>query len=167
MRAGAFSLVELVIVIVIIAVIAAIAVPRVTTASRRARENTLEATTATIQQAMELYKVDHGKYPGYDPASGAANHTNFSLQLTLYSDGNGNTQTTFGAPFLYGPYLRAPFPMNPINGLNSVFVKPTPSAPALPQGVGWIAVLSTGDFEPGAPETTLEGNEGEGFPGRP
>ncbi len=156
MRARAFSLVEMVIVVVIIGVVAAIAVPRVTTASRQAKVNALEATMATVRQAMELYYADHGRYPGYNPGTGAPLNANFPLQLTLYTDEAGNTSTTFGTPFVYGPYLRAPFPANPINGLDNVFVKATPASPTLIGGTGWLAVLSTGDFEPNVSTAELE-----------
>lgn len=156
MRARAFSLVELVIVVVIIGVVAAIAVPRVTTASRRAKANALEATMASVRQAMELYYADHRKYPGYNPSTGAPVNANFPLQLTRYTDEAGNTSTTFGAPFIYGPYLREPFPANPINGLSNVYVKATPASPSLIGGTGWLAVLSTGDFHPNVSAQDLE-----------
>jgi general secretion pathway protein G len=156
MRARAFSLVEMVIVVVIVGVVAAIAVPRVTTASRQAKVNALEATMANIRQAMELYYADHGRYPGYNPGTGAPLNANFPLQLTLYTDEAGNTSTTFGTPFIYGPYLREPFPANPINGLSNVYVKATPASPSLIGGTGWLAVLSTGDFEPNVSTAELE-----------
>ncbi len=156
MRARAFSLVEMVIVIVIIGVVAAIAVPRVTTASRQAKVNALEATMATVDQAMELYYADHGKYPGYNPGTGTPDSANFPLQLTRYTDEAGNTSTTFGTPFVYGPYLREPFPTNPVNGLNNVSVRATPASPTLLGGSGWLAVLSTGDFEPNLTTAELE-----------
>ncbi|MDO8631264.1 MAG: hypothetical protein Q7R41_12300, partial [Phycisphaerales bacterium] len=57
----------------------------------------------------------------------------------------------------YGPYLRAPFPVNPANKLRTVRVKSDPTSPDPADGsVGWVAVLSTGDFGVSATDVQLD-----------
>lgn len=145
-RAG-FSLVELVIVVTIIGTIAAIAVPRVSNATSRASANALEATLGNVRKAIDCYYAEHSRYPGYTPGTGAPDGDAFIKQLTQYSDVKGNTNTTYGTPFFYGPYLRPPFPKNPTNEFDTVFVKASPADASPAAGtVGWVAVLSHGYF---------------------
>ena len=110
----------------------------------------------TVQGAIGLYYAEHGKYPGYDPGSGAPDDAGFTKQLLLYSDRAGKTQATFGSPFIYGPYLRPPFPENPINKLNTVKVIATPAGAFSVGASGWVAVLSNGDFRINTSEAELE-----------
>ncbi|MEK7731059.1 MAG: hypothetical protein AAB363_04305, partial [Planctomycetota bacterium] len=61
------------------------------------------------------------------------------------------------APYVYGPYLRAPFPANLANNLATVHVKNTRSDPSPADGtVGWVAVLATGDFGVSATDAQLD-----------
>ena len=147
-RSRAFTLVELVMVVSIIGVISAIAVPRIANASGKASAVALEATLANVRKAIDCYYAEHDRFPGYNPANGATNNVMFAKQLLEYSDRNGFTNPTRTAPFLYGPYLRSPFPKNPVNKLDKVFVKAQDSSPDPAGGspFGWIAVLSNGDF---------------------
>ncbi|MFQ5413801.1 MAG: type II secretion system protein [Phycisphaerae bacterium] len=143
----AFSLVELVIVVVIIGMISAIAVPRISQASTSAQRNALLATLSTVRRAIDVYFAEHDQYPGYVPGTTTPDGARFVQQLTLYSDAAGATSATYGSPYVYGPYLRAPFPVNPFNDLDTVHVKKTPADPSPALGsVGWVAVLSTGEF---------------------
>ncbi len=141
-----FSLVELVLVILIIGIIGAIAVPRVSGAGQRAAVASVKANVSNVRKAIEYYYAEHKRYPGYT-SGGIANNTKFIHQLTKFSDARGNTSDTRGGQFVYGPYLRPPFPANQINGLSNVQVKTNPSDanPAL-NAAGWVAVLSTGKF---------------------
>lgn len=144
---GAFSLVELIIVVTIIGLIASIAVPRLTNAAANSRAHALDATLANVRKAIDNYYAEHGRYPGYDPATATPNHARFVDQLLLFSDERGNTSATPAAPYFFGPYLRAPFPRNPQNKLATVHVKATPAdADPAPGSVGWVAVLSHGYF---------------------
>lgn len=154
---GAFSLVELVMVVTIIGMISAIAVPRVSAAAQSAKANALRLSMTSIRKAVDAYYAEHSLYPGADPSTKAPDGADFVDQLLRYSDENGNTQDTYGYPFVYGPYLRAPFPSNPINNLNTVHVKATPGAANPAAGsVGWIAVLSHGYFMIDASDVELE-----------
>ena len=153
----AFSLVELVIVVTIIGVLASIAVPRMTGASAGAKANALQATLAGVRKAIDIYYAEHGKYPGYDSATGLPNNGAFVNQLLMYTDAAGKTNATYTATYKYGPYLRSPFPRNPVNKLDTVFVKALPgdADPAV-GAFGWVAVLSHGYFGISATDGELE-----------
>lgn len=152
----AFSLVELVMVVTIIGIIAAIAVPRITGGSSRAAGSALEATLTNVRKAIDCYYAEHDRYPGYDPASGAPDDDQFVNQLTLYTDANGASHATPAYPYVYGPYLRAPFPLNPANNLRTVFVKKDAADADPADGAyGWVAVLSDGDFGVSASDPEL------------
>ncbi len=142
----AFSLVELVIVVVIIGIIAAIAAPRFSSAISSAVGTSVESNIATVTRAMAIYEAEHGKYPGYNPSSGSPENAMFPRQLMEFSDQNGNVSTTYGSPYIFGPYLRPPFPTNPLNDLDTVRVILTPTSPVIAGSSGWVAVLSTGEF---------------------
>ncbi len=144
---SAFTLVELVMVVTIISIVAAIAVPRVSTAASRASGNALEATIANVRMAVDTFYAEHGRYPGYNAATGLPDNNAFADQLLLYSNAQGATSATYGYPYIYGPYLRAPFPKNPTNTLDTVQVKASPGDADPSEGsVGWVAVLSHGFF---------------------
>lgn len=156
-RSSAFTLVELVMVVTIIGVIAAIAVPRMGNASTRATTNAVEATLSNVRTAIDCYYAEHNKYPGYNPSTLATSGTDFVDQLTKYSDKQGNTNATKTTTYKYGPYLRAPFPVNPTNNLRTVHVKATKATADPANGsVGWVAVLATGDFGLSATDAALD-----------
>lgn len=58
-----FTIVELLIVIVVIAILAAISIVAYTGIQQRARDNARTQAVADIRKALELYKVDHDRYP--------------------------------------------------------------------------------------------------------
>lgn len=154
---GAFSLVELVIVVTILGILAAIAVPRMTSAATDAAGHALEATLTNVRKAIDVYYAEHGRYPGYDPTTYVPNDDAFVDQLLMYTDVGGNTNAAYGYPFIYGPYLRAPFPASPVNNLRAVGVKAEPGSPDPAAGsVGWIAVLSHGYFGIDATDMELD-----------
>jgi type II secretory pathway pseudopilin PulG len=144
-------------VVTIIGIIAAIAVPRVTSASNNAARNALDATLANVRKTIDTYYAEHDRFPGYDPANGSPNDDQFVKQLIMYSDAQGRTNAMPSAPYIFGPYLRAPFPVNPANKLRTVRVKADPTSPDPADGsVGWVAVLSTGDFGVSATDGQLD-----------
>ena len=105
---SAFSLVELVIVVTIIGTIAAIAVPRMSNATNRASANALQASITNVRKAIDCFYAEHGSYPGYVPGTSTPDGNRFVDQLLLYSNLRGDTSSTYGHPFIYGPYLRPP-----------------------------------------------------------
>jgi len=152
----AFSLVELVIVVTIIGILASIAIPRMTTASSSAKANALQATLANVRKAIDIYYAEHNRYPGYHPVTGTPDGDFFVQQLTLYTNFKGETSTTTAGGYLYGPYLRSPFPKDPFHNLGTVYVKATPpDADPADGSVGWVAVLSHGYFGINASDTDL------------
>lgn len=156
-RAPGFSLVELVIVVTILGIIASIAIPRMTTATSTATSNALEATLANVRKAVDMYFAEHGKYPGYDPGSSLPDNDLFRDQLLMYTDAAGKTSATPTGRYFYGPYLRSPFPRNPFNNLDTVYVKATPTDPdPADDSFGWAAVLSHGYFGISANDTVLD-----------
>ena len=156
-RRGGFSLVELVIVVTIIGILASIAVPRMSSVANRATENALQATLTNVRKAIDLYFAEHDSYPGYDPGTTTPNDDEFVNQLLMYSNALGETQATYGYPFIFGPYIRSPFPKNPFNGLAKVHVKATPAdADPADGSVGWVAVLSHGFFGISATDSELD-----------
>ena len=155
-RRTAFSLVELVMVVTIIGIVAAIAVPRMASASGTASANALRATLTNVRKAIDCYYAEHGSFPGYLPGTTTPDGTRFTQQLLEYTDETGASNATFGYPYVLGPYLRAPFAKNPTNNLSTVTVKANPSDPDPADGsVGWVAALSTGDFQISASDGDL------------
>ena len=132
-RRGAFSLVELVIVLVIIGIIAAIAVPRFSSASSAAQAKSTASTLKIVNDAMELYKADHGYFPGVKPDGTLHPNGMFVNELLAPLDGNPG-------------YLRGvSFPTNPYNGFNTAkrdLVDPASD----PGAFGWFVNLSDGSF---------------------
>lgn len=142
-----FSLVELVVVVTIIGILASIAVPRMSTAAANAEKNALLATLANVRKAIDVYYAEHGKYPGYNSASGLKDNAAFVDQLLMYTDRDGKTNSAPSSTYEFGPYLRSPFPTNPRNELDTVYVKAVPTDPDPAEGTyGWVAVLSHGYF---------------------
>lgn len=154
---SAFTLVELVMVVTIIGIIAAIAVPRMSGVTSRASTHALQATLTNVRKAIDCYYAEHGKYPGYLPGTTTPDGAYFVNQLLMYTNSSGETKSTYGNPYLYGPYLRAPFPVNPTNNLDTVHVKATPAdADPADGSVGWVAVLSHGYFGISATDADLD-----------
>ena len=61
-----FSLVELMVVIVIIGLLATIVIINVMPAADRAANTKARADIATLEQAIEMYRLDHMRYPPAD-----------------------------------------------------------------------------------------------------
>lgn len=58
-----FTIAELLIVIVVLGILAAIAIPSFTGLQKRARRAELESNGRAIVLALEMYKIEKGKYP--------------------------------------------------------------------------------------------------------
>jgi len=66
-----FTIVELLIVIVVIGVLAAISVAAYSGIQGKARDSQRLQDLASIQKALELYKVENGRYPPVVPTAEA------------------------------------------------------------------------------------------------
>ncbi|ELA09777.1 general secretion pathway protein G [Moraxella macacae 0408225] len=58
-----FTLIEVMVVIVILAIMAGLVVPKVVGQSDKARVKTTETALATTSNAIDMFKVDNGRYP--------------------------------------------------------------------------------------------------------
>jgi len=128
-RNSGFSLIELVIVVVIIAIIGAIAIPKMSRGSAGANDSATIQDLSVMRAALDLYATEHGgTYPSTTVAT-------LVLQLTTYSDINGNTSATKTVTCIYGPYLKAvpTLPVGTNKGLNTM----TSTGPAGTGTFGW------------------------------
>ena len=165
-EALSFSLIELVIVLVIVGIVAAIAVPRFVRASQAAKQAQLESTVAMVRRAIELYYAEHSQYPGFDPETGVPGIDWFTDQMLLRTDDRGAPGRRALPAFIYGPYLKSPFPSNPFNGSSRIKLVLSAGFDGDPVGeggvnvnggFGWIYDPVTGHFD--AAESSPTGNE--------
>lgn len=61
-----FSLIEIMVVVVIIGILASIVVPKIISRPEEARVVTAKQDVVSIQNALDLYKLDNGFYPTTD-----------------------------------------------------------------------------------------------------
>ncbi len=81
-RNKAFTLIELLIVAAIIGILAAIAVPNFLNAQVRAKIAKVDSDIRAISQAMEMYILDNGAYPGDHDLDNFFNRENGQFRLT-------------------------------------------------------------------------------------
>lgn len=133
-RSSGFTLVELLIVTIILAILAAIVVPQFTATTDDARASAFDSNLAAMRAAVELYRQQHGAYPG-DVAAAAATCVNgvnevaavgtasFVTQMTRFTNAAGSACTgTDPAQFRFGPYIKDGIPVNPQGTVNTVTV---------------------------------------------
>jgi general secretion pathway protein G len=65
-RARGFTLIEILVVIVILGILAGLIVPRIMDRPDQARVVAAKADIAAIMNALKLYRLDNGAYPGAD-----------------------------------------------------------------------------------------------------
>lgn len=123
-----FTLVELLIVVIILAILAAIVIPQFASTTDDAKLAALDTTLASTRSAIDLYKQQHGVYPGANTAGGgtctggtagtgaAGTAQAFTDQMTLYTDSNGLACSISSATYKFGPYLKKALPVDPIGG---------------------------------------------------
>lgn len=58
-----FTLIEVMVVVVILALLAGVVVPRVVGQSDKARVKTTETALSSVSNALDMYKMDNGRYP--------------------------------------------------------------------------------------------------------
>lgn len=154
-----FTLVELLIVVIILAILAAIIVPQFTEATDDATQSAYATNIANIRSAIDLYRQQHGDYPGAVTSSGATCVTGvavpgavgepaFLAQLQNYTNAAGEACTgTDPNQFVFGPYLKDAIPVNPLGTNNTVTVVST-GVLGLTSGStgGWRFDSITGEF---------------------
>ena len=165
-----FTLIELLIVVVILGILAAVVIPQLSGATGDAKVESLKTNLARMRTAIDLYKQDHGVYPGAALATGAScpgtgtagtgaarSAAAFASQLTMYTNAAGQACSTTDSTYKYGPYIKATalgtagIPKNPITNANAVIFPATSgnltltSANAAGTG-GWLYDELTGKF---------------------
>ena len=150
-RSAGFTLIELLVVVIILAILAAIVIPQFSSATTDTQEAALDSNLGGLRNAIELYKVQHNKYPGATAASGGtctggtkgtgAVDTEQAVKdhLLMYTDANGNACSIGDAAiYKFGPYLRKGIPADPVTQVATIAVQLTgaPLAPAAATG-GW------------------------------
>jgi len=157
-----FTLVELLIVVIILAILAAIIIPQFTAATDDATQSAYDTNIANIRAAVDLYRQQHGEYPGRVTSTGAgcpAGSANvpgaaddeiaFLAQLRNYTNAAGIACTGTDATFRYGPYLKDDLPPNPLGdpGINTVDVNANGILGLTTGGTGgWQYDTITGEF---------------------
>ncbi len=154
------TLIEILIVVILMGIIAAVAVPRFTSATKDAKENTLDTNVGALRNAIELYASEHtGRYPGmYKETDGttatttdALAATAFVAQLSNYSDANGKISATKDSSYPFGPYFRRGIPNNPLPSKSNTVVADFDevgdiSGGGASGGSGWLAAVLTGQI---------------------
>ena len=150
-RPSGFTLIELLVVVIILAILAAIVIPQFSSATTDTQEASLDANLGGMRNAIELYKVQHNKYPGAVAATGAscpnsgvagtgAIDTEQAVkdQLLMYTNAAGQACSIGDGVFKFGPYLRKGIPADPVKQVATIVVTKTgaPLAPSADTG-GW------------------------------
>jgi general secretion pathway protein G len=113
------------------------------------RASSMQSNLKTIRSQLELYKVQHnGQWP-----------SDLSVQLTKYTDADGNISDTQNEQFPLGPYLVA-LPKNPYTGTSEVTtVSDSQAEFEPPEGEGgWWYNSATGEFRCHTADDVLQPN---------
>lgn len=79
-----FTIVELLIVIVVIAILAAISFVAYTGIQERTKETVIRSDLSNFSKAVELYRVEHGSYPGPQNNVDNLRALNFKVSQSAY-----------------------------------------------------------------------------------
>ncbi len=151
------------------AILAAIIVPQFADTTNDAQESALRANLAAMRSAMDLYRQQHGEYPGVNTAAGgtcsgtagtgtAGTQQAIEDQLTRYSNAAGQTCSVPDAGFAFGPYLKEDaLPTNPITSSGTFAIVSTGdlNMAADGAGLGWKYDTTAGKLI--ANDTNLDG----------
>ncbi len=150
------TLVELLVALAVLGTLAAVVVPRLSDGDRAAREVGVANQLSLVRESMEHYRVMH---------EGLLPDERLVEQLTGVTETSGDPRAPDAPPTLLpdgtvdpgcGPYLRKPFPMNPLNGLCTVAV--LDRLPAEADGTtGWIWIPRRAAFRANTPGETSHG----------
>jgi len=151
-KAGAFTLVELMIVVVLLGVLAAIVIPAVANSTSSAKESALATDLQLLRRFILIYESQHLEVgPGYPDGdvTQAPTEQVFIEQATMSSNAGGQTAAVGTVGFNRGPYMQK-IPVNPFNGMSSVQMLADGEAfPAAADGShGWIYKAATSQIRP-------------------
>lgn len=118
-----FSLAEILIVLGIMGILATVVVLNFSNSDTGAKENTLRANAATIREALDLYRADHGWYPGDATKDWNSTGSATALvdQLMKFTDATGKPSGSKTTAFRFGPYLKQ-WPEDPFAKLSTITV---------------------------------------------
>ena len=160
-KQSGFNLVELLIVAIILAILAAIIIPQFASTTVDAQEAALRSNLSAMRSAIDLYRQQHGAYPGKNASTGgtcpggtagggaAGTQQAMEEQLSRYSNVSGQTCSLPLAGFSFGPYLQDDdVPANPVTGSNVVAIIDTGNLEIGADGasLGWKYDTSAGKF---------------------
>ncbi len=100
-KSKAFTLIELLIVVAIIGILAAIAVPNFLNAQVRAKLANSQSDMKALATALEMYRLDHNRYPAWKTPSGA-NINPVNRRLIPLTTPMGYMGSVPQDPFIYG-----------------------------------------------------------------
>jgi prepilin-type N-terminal cleavage/methylation domain-containing protein len=101
MRAGGFTLVEILIVVAILGILAMVVVPSITSAVQDSKESAAARIQQLIQKQIVLYKSEHGGLSPHLDQTGSPDTANFVARLTNRTDSSGKLESNGTC----GPYL--------------------------------------------------------------
>lgn len=137
---AAFSLIEVLVVTTVMLILAATAIPQIGQGAQDAKTSVRDANWHVIQQAIELYRLEHG---GRVPQVAAG-----SLPQLLYPTKFRGQLGPKDADHRFGPYLlEEKFPLNPVTGSRHVRAVPT-WPPGTYLGGGWLYHEASGRIMP-------------------
>ncbi len=161
-RHAGFTLVELLIVVIILSILAAIVIPQFSNSAADARIGALDSNLATMRSAIELYRQQHGVYPGANLATGGtagagavagtgAVNTEAAVvsQLTMYTDVNGAAVTGGDLTiYRFGPYLKRGIPAEPVTNSSAIAISTAGVLNMVATGTtgGWLYDVPTGQL---------------------
>jgi len=143
-----FTLVELLIVAIILAILAAIIIPQFASTTTDAQESALRANLSGLRSATDLYRQQHGEYPGVAASTGGTctgtlgtggvnSQQALEDQLTRYSNAAGQTCSLPETGFQFGPYIQEDvLPNNPITGSGVFAIVATGNLEMVADGAG-------------------------------
>jgi prepilin-type N-terminal cleavage/methylation domain-containing protein len=159
-KQSGFTLVELLIVAIILAILAAIIIPQFASTTVDAQEAALRSNVSAMRSAIDLYRQQHGAYPGANAATGgtcsgtagtgvAGTQQAMEDQLTRYSNTLGQSCSVPDAGFTFGPYVQDDdLPANQISGSNVIAIVNTGDLEMTADGpgLGWKYDSAAGKF---------------------
>lgn len=117
---GGFSLAEVLIVIALLGILASVVLVNFGNSDTKAKESSLKSNLQTLRTAANLYKSDHGFFPGSKKDDGyPLTEAELVEKLTRYTDKSGQTSTTRTGAYKYGPYLDE-MPVEPFGGVSTI-----------------------------------------------
>lgn len=115
-----FSLAEVLIVIALLGILASVVLLNMGGSDVKAKESNLQSNLEVLRSAINMYKYDHGHFPGSKDDHGyPLNENKFKQKLLLYTDDAGKTSKNKTTRYRYGPYLKK-FPMEPFGDTDEI-----------------------------------------------